>query len=250
MLEEPYGWLDDQANNVGKDTPLAYHENADIITYTSGNSEFVTKFSPNLYTSTANTINSIGNYGAFYGIITNPQRAYEYYQINGNMYSTNNADDDVIAYVIAFHTDENGYEHTLSIVVSGGGFVIDTRQEAKDNPDGVVDNGNATPSTPDYNVFGPANTNVQGGLVYNFGKKTSKLLHTYPSNIARSFWGVITSTGGGVDFEVIRIGKTIETKLTFNPDTSPEVETKQYILNEADGTDVFYGKKQFGFAGS
>ena len=89
-------------------------------------------------------------------------------------------------------------------------------------------------------------------MVYNYGKRNSKLISTFDSGLTKEDWNTI-STAGGVLFDVIREGKTIKTQLTFKPSTDnvtlPSVGNySSYDLNEADKTNVFFGKQQIGFA--
>jgi hypothetical protein len=175
-FERMPNWLNDQADNL------------DIFTGFN-KTPSITKNSTNLYTSTQDQILANDNLGAVYGCYSLDK--YEYYSIEGTMFSSSIADDDVIKYDMAFYVDENGVEHTLSLCATSGGVVLDI------NPNF---NPNSLSSQVFYFPNNPSQEFCNVALVYNYGKRDCVQLDSFFTTESRDNWANV----GDCKFKVNR----------------------------------------------
>ena len=177
------------------------------------------------YTSTAppsSTITTIDNVFAVYGLYSDDK--YEFYEIEGKMFS-NDADDDNITYVIAFMTDDEGVEHTLSLCATTGGI----GHELSPN---YIKNNTSTSSifrqgeTP----ISPTDT-CKWDLVYDFGKSSCVNLGGKDTGEEGFNWN--DSKVNDLNFNVKRSGDLIEIVVSWEIDgeTYGAGETIEYDLN-------------------
>ena len=72
------------------------------------------------YTEATQAINCTVNSGSYIGFVTPPDGKATQYDLRVSFTSKNDWDNDMISIVIAFNTDANGKEHTISLIRSGG----------------------------------------------------------------------------------------------------------------------------------
>lgn len=183
---------------------------------------------PELYGSTPTTINALANCFALYGCYS--LLKYEFYSITGTMFSTS-TDNDAIVYNIAFMTDEDGVEHTLSLAATSGGWLLDT------NPLFEVGNDSISSLIPD-------NTFASWALVYDLGKRGGVQLDEYITSSSGLSW----VQAGGLDFDVSRVANNITASVDWDLNGSPESNTFNYDLNSSPLTQKFIGVQNIGFS--
>ena len=187
------------------------------------------------YSSTTDSIQTTDNIAALYGCYSLDK--YEYYEINGEMFSSN-GDDDGLAYTVAFHVDELGVESTLSLMATTGGLVLDI------NP-GYVDGDETT------NVFQfkPSNFEVVNwALVYNFGKSDCKQLGVYYTTQNVIGWGSLNQTTQTFKFNVKRSSNEIEVNGDWDLPAGSFSNSFTYDLNDNEETKKFNGARNIGFS--
>ena len=174
------------------------------------------------YVSTAPPLSSItttDNVFAVYGLYSDDK--YEFYEIEGDMYSSE-TDNDNITYVIAFMTDDEGVEHTLSLCATTGGIGHEL------NPNYIE--GNVSTSSifrqgePGYN-----DAYCKWDLVYDFGKSSCVNLGGISTGVSGKGWNGV----GDLNFNVKRSGDLIEIVVSWLIDgtTYGAGETIEYDLN-------------------
>lgn len=82
------------------------------------NSAETTSFS---YNSSNDTISCTANTSTMVGFVSPPSEQYQNYELGVNV-SSNSSDDDMIGVVIGFEVDDNGKEHSLSVIRGQGGI--------------------------------------------------------------------------------------------------------------------------------
>jgi len=199
--------------------------------FTDGTTEF-NKDSALLYSSSPSSILANQNCNALYGCYS--LNKYEYYGITGKMYSTDN-DDDVIAYNIAFHTDEDGVEHTISLCATTGGVLLDKST--------TYIQGDDSTSSIEYNS--PKKV-ASWALVYNFGKGSCKQLLNFNTTESGFDWN--DSQVQDLEFEVNRSGKDIEVGVSWEINGTTFTNTFNYDLNNDTETARFLGFQNIGFS--
>ena len=200
-----------------------------------------TKNDLGLYTTDPTSIYANDNCGAFYGIYS--EEKYDGYVCDGTMYadesvypSTN--DNDAIAYNIAFHVDEDGVEHTLSLIASSGGISMEV------NPDYVSGN------TATNIFYHPSDsTKARVALVYNYGKDGQTVLEQIEFQATKSFYW---AEAGDLFYSVTRSDTSIiSTSTTWDMggnglnqfDTNFEFDLESNPL-----TEKFLGAQAIGFS--
>jgi hypothetical protein len=217
-------WANDQAKDASEGLPN------DVFINTSGTTT-LQKEDNSLYSSTSSQITANENMGAFYGMFS--LISYEFYQIQGTIFA-NDTDNDSIIYTIAFNTDELGVEHTLSLVATSGGVLLDI------NPlyDGIDED-------IDIWVFNPvAPDNVcTWALVYDYGKEGfTNLGQKFTTKGVRAW-----SAAGELDFDISRSGKDITINVDWLIDGDHFIDTIEYDLDSNIETQKFNGFQQIGF---
>jgi hypothetical protein len=227
-----YGWNNDQANNINDDLdPLE-----DV--FGGGATTFANKFDPSLYTSTPNQIQSEDNLNAFYGCYSLIE--YEFYEITGEMYgngSTPPNDDDLLSFVIAFNTDEQGLEHTLSLCATTGGYLLDTDPAYKADPDNKNINSIKTLGVGEK-------INPSWALVYNYGKRDSEQIFLKTTAASATSW----QNANNLMFDVVRSGNDITIDVSWDIGGIIESETWNYNLLTNSFTEKFVRPQRIGFA--
>ena len=188
------------------------------------------------FQSTESTIQTTDNIAALYGCHSIDM--YEYYEINGEMYSSSN-DNDGLAYNIAFHTDENGVEHTLSLCATTGGILLDK------NPSYIE--GDINTNVFLYNPPAPDNV-VQWALVYNWGKSDCKQLNVYRTTNPNTGWGSLNQITQTFNFNVKRSGSSIEIQGDWSLPSGVFSDLMVYDLNDNEETKKFKGFQKIGFS--
>lgn len=211
-------WLNDQADDN------ATFEDSDHLA-------LATKNDNALYTSTTTTIEANENMGAFYGLYSNNE--YEFYSISGKMFSMD-ADNDIIAYQIAFFVDEFGVEHTLSLAATTGGVLLNK------NPSYNPNN-----TSTDIFEFSPGFPNNQASvaLVYNFGKEDVQNIEQFYTDKIGFGW----SSVGDLEFNVSRSGDVITASIDWTISGDNFTNTFNYNLNDNLYTNKFKGLNNIGF---
>ena len=74
------------------------------------------------YTEATQAINCTVNSSTYIGFVTPPDGKTSTFDLSVSFTSKNTWDNDMISIVIAFNTDANGKEHTISLIRSGGGI--------------------------------------------------------------------------------------------------------------------------------
>ena len=194
------------------------------------------KDAPELYTSTPTTIFSNQNIGAYYGCYSIDQ--YEYYSITGKMFSTG-FDNDAISFVLAFHVDSEGVEHTISLVATTGGILLD-RNPAYTNGDYNIDIFSINPPAPD-NVAAWA-------LVYNFGKDDMKQLDIFRTIEPVAGWDQLDPNTETFEFSVNRSSDDFEVVGNWNLPTGLANNTFNYNLLSDPLTEKFAKAQSIGFS--
>ncbi len=197
-----------------------------------GGSPVSTKNDPNLYTSTPSTILTTQNMFALYGCYSNDE--YEFYDISGKMFS-NESDDDSIVFVLAFYTDEDGIEHTLSLCATTGGVLHD------ESPDYIEGDDNTSSIKVGSGLY-PAGWD----LVYNFGKSDCKNLIHFETNENNFNWN--NSLVEDLNFNVKRSAEDFEIEVDWNINNNDYNQVWNYNINENQETEKFKGFKPIGFA--
>lgn len=200
----------------------------DTDTFTDRVTTF-TKNDPLLYTSTANQILADQNCNAIYGCVSLLE--YEFYSITGKMFS-NEPDDDVIAYTLAFLTDEDGVEHTLSLCVTTGGLLLDL------NP-------SYTPGSTTTSVFTFGSGFCEWALVYDYGKDTCKQLDFYQTTKNGFQWN--NAAVGDVTFSVSRAANDFTIDVSWPVDGTTFTNTFNYNINDDVDTEKFMGLQRIAF---
>ena len=225
-LTEPYGWLNDQANDVegllDPDTDLF------------GSSVRYNKYVASLYTSTTNQILCNENLNAFYGCYS--LLKYEFYEITGAMFSTG-ADDDLISYIIAMNVDEEGIERTLSLCATTGGYLLDTNPAYKSNPDDITINSCLALGVGQK-------INPSWALVYNYGKEDSiqLLLETTAAPTGLN-WNQVED----LNFDIQRKGNDLVITVNWEIQTVNYSQTWNYNLLDNPETEFFLRPQSIGF---
>lgn len=210
-------WFNEQA----KDDNDKFSEGGGTATFTK---------SSDLYTSETSTIKADENCLALYGCYSLSQ--YEFYSITGAMFS-NEADDDVIVYNICFMTDEFGVEHSLSLCLTTGGFVLDLGSGF------IVDD-------PTTSVFDSATgQDATWALVYDYGKRGCAQLY---EEFATGKNGLNWSQVGDAMFEVSRTANNIEVNLDWTITGDQFLDSFSYDLNANEYTKKFIGVNHIGFS--
>jgi len=213
-------WANEQANDT------------DLFTNITGGK--LTKNDPSLYTSSQEDIATNDNANAFYGCFSNDE--YEFYSISGKMYSNAN-DNDGLAYNIAFMVDDDGVEHTLSLIATTGGLLLDI------DPDYIE--GNTGTTTMDLSPAPPFNK-VSWALVYNFGKSGCVQLDYFNTNENSVNWS--SNNVGDLIFNVNRSSDDIIIDVDWVINGTQYTNTFNYNLNDNDLTKKFKGFNSIGFA--
>lgn len=213
-------WANEQANDT------------DQFTNISGSK--LTKIDQSLYTSSEQDIATNDNANAFYGCFSQDQ--YEFYSISGEMYS-NAADNDGLAYNIAFITDDNGVEHTLSLVATTGGLLLDI------DPDYIL--GDTSKTTMDLSPSSPFNR-VSWALVYDFGKSGCIQLDYFNTNQSSINWN--SGNVGDLFFNVNRSSDDITVDVDWTINSVQFTNTFNYNLNDNEVTEKFKGFTSIGFS--
>lgn len=215
-------WDNEQAGEVAavKDT---FRQNASII---------FDKDDPALYSSTTNTITTVQNLGALYGVYSTD--TYDTYRLMGEMFSSD-TDDDVISYVISFYVDGSGVEHTLSLCATTGGVLLDA------NPAYIVGD-----STTDSFLAGLSN-NVNWAIVVDFGKSGARQVASYTSSQTHINWDDLDQITETFKFTVDRIGDSINVDCEWNLPSGLESNTFEIDLNSAVDLQQFSGANYIGF---
>jgi len=216
-------WLNDQAD----DLDTFENSDRDIL---------ITKNDSGLYLSDSDKIEATENMGAFYGCYSVDK--YENYSINGNIFSLNTIDNDVIAYQIAFMTDENGVEHTLSLIGCMGGILLDKRTGYDPNDD-----------SSDIFEFSPSFPNNQSSvaLVYDFGKGTVQNIEQfYLTGKTGLDWGDVGV--GDLGFNINRSGDNIVASIDWTITGDSFSHVFNYNLNSNPLTSKFKGFQNIGFS--
>jgi hypothetical protein len=209
----------------------------DNDTFGNGTATSYTKNDAALYSSTPSSILSNQNCNAYYGCYSLEE--FSFYEIDGEMYS-NDVDNDGLGYVIAFHVDEEGKEHTLSLIATTGGINIGL------NPNFDVNN----PSSGQVNsiqTFGSPTPSANWGLVYNYGKRDCQILEqfytTSPSDLG---WN--SPLVQDLKFEVKRRNNEVDAFVDWTIDGVQYTNTFNYNLFDNAITEKFTGFQRYGFA--
>lgn len=222
--DDTTGWANGQADDD------------DVFTYAGGE---LTKGDAGLYSSTPTSILSNQNASAYYGVYS--LLDYDFYELEGTMYSTE-PDDDALGYVIAFHTDEFGIEHTLSLVVTTGGFGLGV------NPEYVAGSPNFYQADSLWGlgrVGAAPKTGVRWALVYNYGKATAKQVY---DGVHTGETGLNFDDVGDIDFSCVRNENDITVDISLTANGNPYSETINYTLGDDTETEIFQGGSRIGFA--
>ena len=98
------------------------------------------------YTEATEAINCTVNSGSYIGFVTPADGKATQYDLRVSFTSKNDWDNDMIGIIIAFTTDANGREHTISLHRSGGGLGTDMNYSIKynysQNNEQLIFNGN------------------------------------------------------------------------------------------------------------
>jgi hypothetical protein len=195
------------------------------------------KNSADLYTSTPNQILSEKNLGAFYGCSSLLE--YNFYTINGKMFS-NDSDNDGIAYIIAFNTDADGNESTLSLVATTGGIFtgLNPAFDVNNPESGLVDS---------FQLFASPTPSANWALVYNFGKRDCQIIDSFATSSSANL-GWNNAAVEDLNFEVNRIDNDIEVIVDWTIETVDYSNTFNYNLLSNSFTEKFAGFQRIGFA--
>lgn len=174
------------------------------------------------YASTAppgSSITTTDNVFAVYGLYSDDK--YEFYEIEGDMYSSE-TDNDNITYVIAFMTDDEGVEHTLSLCATTGGIGHEL------NPN-YIEGDVSTSSIFRQGEPGYNEAYCKWDLVYDFGKSSCVNLGGISTGVSGKGWNGV----GDLNFNVKRSGDLIEIVVSWLIDgtTYGTGQTIEYDLN-------------------
>jgi|GEM_PF-5489895 len=198
----------------------------------TGGTPIIDKNDPSLYTTLPTEILANENLAAFYGCYSIDK--YEYYSISGLMaVNTSIAlnDNDVIGFNVAVNVDEDGIEHTLSLLATTGGVLLDLNNTYVEGD-----------STTD--VFEYVNTVANWALVYDFGKSGCKQLLLKETTKIGFTW----FQTGDLEFTVNRSGNDFFIDVSWTIDTETTTETFNYNLNDDVLTEKFKGFSEIGFS--
>ena len=211
-------WINDQADN--------YDE------FTGNNkSPSWNKNNEGLYNSTQNQITANNNMAAVYGCYSIEK--YEYYNISGAMFS-NSVDDDVIKLDLAFNTDEEGVESTLSLCATSGGVYFPLNPTY--NPNDI---------TSQVFYFPPINSgSPRVSLVYNYGKRDVIEIELFDTLEDRQSW----ADAGDCLFVVSRNGDDFNISINWTIDSNQYAHIFNYNLNDNLVTEKFKGLQNIGFS--
>ena len=239
-INEPLGWVrfahgnKKNVSTIQRNGIWANEQANDTDTFEgTGGTPIRDKNFIGLYYSESKIIRAEENLAAFYGCVSTEK--YETYSIGGTMYADSasplNDDNDVIGYNIAFMTDEDGVEHTLSLLASTGGVLLDL------NSSFVIDN-------PATDVFEYVNENANYALVYDFGKRGCKrLVSKFSSKIGQTWENT------DLQFDIKKSGDQIEIEAIFTfADMSTYSEPISFNLNDDILTEKFKGFQSIGFS--
>jgi hypothetical protein len=223
--------LQDWSNQQANDTDIFIDAGTGLIQETKNG---------DLYFSDQTQIYATENLGAFYGCYS--LDAYENYQIEGKMFSTDN-DNDTILYQIAFNVDENGIEHTLSLTATTGGVSL------VKNP--LYDPNSSVQDVWEFNQPGNEGK-ANWALVYDYGKVDMIVLKDDLGADLRAFtaydgydWG--DTEIGDLIFDVKRAGDDVVVVVDWSVNTVPYNATFNYNLNNNPLTEKFKGFSNIGF---
>ena len=191
-----------------------------------------TRISANLFTSTSTQILSTQNTGAHYGCLS-PEKL-EYYEIGGKMFS-NEGDNDSIIFQVAYYEDEDGVEHTLSLVCTTGGVSFDI------NPAFIPGNTDFSP----YLYIATGSTIAGAALIVDYGKSSWVKLAEFYTGAIGYHWN--NAAVGDLAFNVKRSGDSISASIDWTINAIQYTDTMSINLNDDPSTLGFKGVRQYGF---
>lgn len=208
-------WANEQANDTDEFTD-------GTLTFTKNSS---------LYNSTSSQITATQNGTANYGLFSLDK--FEFYSIEGKMFSTNATDDDAILYNIAFLTDELGVEHTLSVGATTGGALLDLE------PTFVL--GDDSTST-----LGNGNGKASWALIYDYGKSGCRQLLEFDTGETGFDWG--DAQVQDLNFDIKRSANDITIDIEWTINATSYVNVFNFDLNSDVDTVKFIGVQFIGFS--
>lgn len=182
------------------------------------------------YDNLTNTISCTINSASYIGFIS--ENYFENYELEA-VFKSNNADDDVIGFVVAFYEDPiTGNENTLSVLVCRGG-------------------------TGNNHNYVPAQTgdNFSFALVYNYQQADAKIIGTYFNETGSPYNGAWTNNSDGINgikVKVVRNGDTITAyRSSFDFDKNLNEGVGEFLtidLNSDADLVQFKGKRRYGYS--
>jgi hypothetical protein len=175
---------------------------------------------------------------ALYGCFS--REKYTSYSISGEMFSADLNDDDCIVYNICFMTDDDGVEHTLSLVATTGGVNLSRNPNYQEGSTTVNIFENGPPVT---------NKNVKWALVYDFGKDDWNVIEEYITNNPLIDWGDLNQTTQTFNFQVNKSGKDITVTGSWDLPNDPTASAVfNYNIDDNEFTKKFIGDNSIGFS--